>query len=86
MPTNWLNIGLLPQASVEKTVHWVKTYWLSSKEKVPGAAVMLTLFWEMKGFVTIDFHEKGLAVNCASYYQLFRQNLPYLLNTPHIYV
>ena len=37
--SNGLNMGLHLQAGVEKTVHGVKTHWLSSKEKVPGVAV-----------------------------------------------
>ena len=35
---NWLNMGLPPW--VEKTVYEVEIHWLSSKEKVPGAAVI----------------------------------------------
>ena len=42
---------------------------------------MLTVFWDMKGSITIDFLEKD--ANNASNCQLFRQNSPYLLNNPH---
>ena len=45
---------------------------------------MLTLFYDMKGPITIDFFEKGAAVNSTSYSALFRQNPPYLLNDPRI--
>ena len=39
----------------------------------------------MKGPISIDFLKKDVTVNSASYYQLFRQYSPYLLNDPHIY-
>ena len=41
--------------------------------------VMLTVFSDMKETMTIDFLEKGTTVISASYYQLLRQNSPYLL-------
>ena len=34
---------------------------------------MLTVFWDMKGFITFDFFEKGTTLNSASYCRLFRQ-------------
>ena len=40
---------------------------------------MLTVFWDMKRPITIDFLEKGATVNSASYCQL-KQYSPYLLN------
>ena len=46
--------------------------------------VMLTVFWDMKEPVTIDFLEKGAPVNNISYCQHFWENLPYLLNDPCI--
>ena len=55
-----------------KIVHGVKTQWLSSKEKVPGAVVMSTVFLGMKAPITIDFL-KSANVNGVSYCQLFRQ-------------
>ena len=39
MFTSGLNMGLLLQASVEKTAHKVETHWLSVTEKVPGTVV-----------------------------------------------
>ena len=36
MFTNGLNVGLPLQAWVKKTVHGVETWWLSSKEDIPG--------------------------------------------------
>ena len=36
MFTNGLNMGLPLQIRVKKTIHQVKTHWLSSKEKVLG--------------------------------------------------
>ena len=43
---------------------------------------MLTVFWNMRGPITIDFLKKGVPVNSISYCQLFWQNSPYLLNDP----
>ena len=37
--TNELNMGLQLWSWVEKTVHGVKTHWLSNKEKVPGRVI-----------------------------------------------
>ena len=46
---------------------------------------MATIFWDLKGHITIDFFEKGATVISASYCQLLRrQYLPYLLNHPGI--
>ena len=36
--------------------------------------VMLTVFWDIKEGITIDFFEKAPAVNIASYCQLLMQN------------
>ena len=44
---------------------------------------MLTVFWDMKRHTPIDFLEKGITVNNASYDQPLRQNSPYLLNDSH---
>ena len=38
----------------------------------------------MKGALTIDFLEKYLTWNSASYCQILRKNLPYLLNDPRV--
>ena len=40
----------------------------------------------MKGSINFGFLGKGEIVNSASYYQLSRQNLPYLFNDSHIYI
>ena len=58
-------MGLLLQTCVKKTVHRIETYWLSNKEKVPGAAVckLLTVF-------IIDFLEKSVTLNSGCYCQL----------------
>ena len=56
-----------------KTVHRVKKKpsLLYGKEKVPATIVrkkvMLTVSWEMKGPITIDFLEKDTTVNSATY-------------------
>ena len=47
---------------------------------------MLIVFWVMEGPIIIDFLEKGITVNSASYYHLFRQNSTYLLNNPYTYI
>ena len=47
---------------------------------------MLTVFWDMKGPIIIDFLDKGIIVNCASNCPLLKKNSPYLLNDPHIYI
>ena len=73
-----LNMGLPLQAQVEKTVHWVETYWFSYKENVPGTAVnkeglAVTDLWDMKGPDTIDFLKNGATVNSSYYCQIRRQ-------------
>ena len=42
--------------------------------------VMLTVFWGIKGLITIDFFEKYTNVNNASYCQLLKQNSLFSLN------
>ena len=41
---------------------------------------MLTMFWDTKGLITIDFLEKGATIN--SVFLLIWQNSPYLLYDP----
>ena len=45
---------------------------------------MLTVFWDMKEFITIDFLEKGAAVDSASNSQFLTQYSPNLLDDPRI--
>ena len=47
--------------------------------------VMLTVFWDMKGLISIDFLEKKATVNRVSYCLLLRQNSLYLLNDSRMY-
>ena len=59
------------QASVENTVQEVEKHWLSVKENVACTAVnkegyAVTVFWDMKGSIAINFLEK-----CASAKQCF---------------
>ena len=72
---NWLNIDLPLQAWVEKTVHGMETHWLSSKEKVPGAAVSkeshAVSLLEHERTHPPDFLEKGTTVNSALYYNIW---------------
>ena len=48
--------------------------------------VMLTVTRDMKEPMTHDFLKEGATVYRAFYCQLVKQNLPYLLNDPHIYI
>ena len=48
-------------------------------KKKSRAKVMLPVFWDTKGSISIDFLEKGATVNSVSYYQQLRQNSSYLL-------
>ena len=48
--------------------------------------VMLTVFCDMKGTITIDFLEKDTTVNSTSYCQLLRQKSPYSPNDIRIYI
>ena len=89
MLTNRLNTGLQLRVWVEKSIHEVETHWLSGKEKVLGEAVStedhaISISWDMKGPITIEFLEKGATVKSAFSCQLLRQNYCYLLNDPGI--
>ena len=42
-----------------------KMFW----EQWSVKKVRLTVFWDMKGTITIDFLKKGTTVNSASYYK-----------------
>ena len=46
--------------------------------------VMLTVFWDVKGKVTINFLGKGATVSSSSNCQFLRQNSSYLLNDPQV--
>ena len=64
-----------------KKIHGVETYWLSSKGMVLGTVVSkedhaVTVFWNMKGPIYIDFPK----IN----WQLVWENSPYLLNEHHV--
>ena len=47
---------------------------------------MLSVLWDIKGPININFPEKHATANCVSSCQIFRQNSPYLLNDRHIKV
>ena len=70
-------MGLLLKAWAEKTVSGVETHWITCNEKVQGTAavtkIMVTVFWDMKEPITVDFLEKGATVNSSSYCQLLEQ-------------
>ena len=55
----------------------VETKWLCHKEKFRVThsvkKVMLTVVWDIKGPINIDFIERGATVNSASDYQIFTQ-------------
>ena len=68
-------IMFLPlQARVEKTECRMETHWLLGKGKFLGTAfskkLMVTVFWDMKGPITVDFLEKGATVNSTTNCQL----------------
>ena len=67
MFTNGLNLDLPWQAWLVKRINVVETHWLSSKENVLGTAVVknvkLTVFWDMKGPITMDFLLKSVTKN-----------------------
>ena len=51
----------------EKTVHGVEIHKYSGKEKKfqvqwPVKKVMMTVFWDMKGAISIDFFEERVTV------------------------
>ena len=46
--------------------------------------VMLAVFKDMKGHISMDFLEKGTTINNASYCRNIWQNSPYFWNKPHI--
>ena len=48
--------------------------------------VKLTVFWDMKGPMIIDFLENGETINSGSYNQHLKQNSHYLLNDTYIYI
>ena len=78
--TNGLNMSLLLQASVEKTVYKVETHWLSDKEKVPDAVVSKEAHVDSVLGHHYWYPWKEVTVNCSSYNQQLKQNSPYLLN------
>ena len=54
--------------------HEIETHELSGKKKFQSILVVLTVFWDIKETITIDFLErKSASVNSASDYQLLRQ-------------
>ena len=59
-----------------------KKFWTHQSLK----KVMRTVICDMKGPITIDFIQKGSIVYSFTYFQLLRQNLPYLLKDPPIYM
>ena len=73
-------MGLQLRAWVKKTVHKVENIDSPVKKKFPAQRpvkkVILTVFWDMKGPITIDFLEKDATVNIVSYHQLLRKNSP----------
>ena len=82
MFTNWLNMGLPPGTCVKNTVHEVEIQLTLQQRK----SSMLTIFWDIKGPITIDFLKNGITINSTSYWQLLRQNSPNLLNDFSIYI
>ena len=85
--SNHLNMGL-PQARVKKQSIELKHINSPGKEKFLAQLsikkVMLTIFWDIKGPLIIDFIEKVVIVNRAYFGKHFGQNSPYLLNVHRI--
>ena len=81
-------MGLQLRARSEKKIHRVETHTDSQVKKFRAQLsvnkVMLTVFWDMKGPIKIDFLEKDTIVNSPSFCQLLRQNSPFLLNDPRM--
>ena len=83
-------VGLLQWTETKRqSMEWkhtnfpiMKKFWVQWSVK----KVMLSVFWDMKELLTIDFLEKVATANSGSYCQLLRQNLPYLLNVIYIYI
>ena len=92
--TNRLNMSLLLR--VEKTVdgiekqltlRWRKSSGRSGQRKSDYNSVLgHKTKKKKKKKITINFLEKGAAIYSVSYYQLFRQNSPHVLNYPRIRV
>ena len=61
-------------------------YWLSSKEKLitqrSEKKAMLTVFWNIKGPITVDFLEKRATFNSTPYYQILRQYFTLFIEWP----
>ena len=80
---NEVNMSVPQRLRVEKwSMKWKytdslvkKTFWARQSIKV-----ILIVFSDVKGCITIDFLENDATVNSAFYYQLLQQNSPYLLN------
>ena len=64
MFTSGLYIDLPLWACIKKTLYGVETHWPSSKK------IMITVFWDMKWPITIEFLKKEATVNSACYCQL----------------
>ena len=76
MSRNGLNNDLHNEPdSKRRYAEWKHTYSPVKKRFWVQPAVkkkMLTVFWDMKGVITIDFQEKGASVNSAFYCQYRR--------------
>ena len=61
--TNQLNTDLLRQELIEKTINGIEKqiFFQEKKFRIQWSEkkIMLTMFWDMKGSMTIDFLEKG---------------------------
>ena len=88
--TNELNMVLPLQAWIKRQcMEWKRTDFPENKRfrvLYSVKLVILTVFWNMKGPITIVFLEKAATVNSASYFQLLRQNSHHLLNDSYIYI
>ena len=82
--TNEMNIGLLQRTWIIKDSPWNGNILTLQDWKSPGLRpvnkVMLRIFWDIKGYITIDIFENIAAVHSASSYQIPWQNSSYQFN------
>ena len=73
--------------SKRQTMKWKQTDSLVKKKfQAQGSVkkIMLIVFWDMKGSISIELLEKDATINIASYCKLLWQYLPHSLNEPCI--
>ena len=87
----WVKHRFATTILIQKDSPWSgKTLTLQQKKKLwvqqSVKKVMLTIIWDIKRPITFDLLEKIRTANSASFCQPLRQNSPYLLNDPSLYI